>query len=81
MVMGKPVPDKTLLRSVSQKIAQKSAGTNSKVTATVISGTVTLSGVLASESQRRIIMSSMQGIGGVRRIVDSMTVAAPKKRV
>jgi osmotically-inducible protein OsmY len=80
MVMGKPVPDKTLLRSVSQKIAQKCAGSTAKVTASVVSGTITLSGVLASETQRKIIMSSMQGIGGVRRIVDSMTVAIPKKR-
>jgi osmotically-inducible protein OsmY len=81
MAFGSPVPDKTVLRNVTQKLAQKSGGSGAKLTATVASGIVTLSGVLTSESQRKIMTSALQGIGGVKRIVDTMTVAPPKKRV
>ncbi len=81
MVLGKPVPDKTLLRSVSQKLAQRLGGSGGKVTAAVASGVVTLTGVLAQEHLRRSIKSSMAGIGGVKRVIDLMTVAPPKKRV
>jgi osmotically-inducible protein OsmY len=80
MVLGKPVPDKTLLRSVTQKLAQKSGGSGAKINATVAGGIVTLSGVLTTETQRKILMSAMAGIGGIKRVVDSMSVAPPKKR-
>ena len=39
MAIGKQVPDKTLLKSVNQKILQRSAGGGAKVTASVASGT------------------------------------------
>ncbi len=81
MALGKQIPDKTLLRSVSQKLAQRLGGSGGKVVASVSSGTVTLSGVLAQEHLRKAITSSMSGIGGVRRVIDLMTVAPPKKRV
>lgn len=80
MSFAKQVPDKTLLRSVTQKLAQRSAGSGSKIVATVSSGAVTLSGTLAQEYQRRPITSAMSGIGGVRRVIDHMTVVPPKKR-
>ncbi len=81
MVSGKPIPDKTLLRSVTQKLAQKVGGSGSKINATVNSGVVTLSGILSQEYIRRSIISSMAGIGGVRRVLDQMVVVPPKKRV
>ena len=80
MVTGKPVPDKTLLRSVTQKLAQRVGGSGSKITATVNSGVITLAGTLSQEYLRRSIISSMTGIGGVRRVLDQMTVVPPKKR-
>lgn len=80
MAFGKGVPDKNLLRSVTQKISQKSAGSGAKITATVATGVVTLTGVLSQESQRRIITGAMSGISGVKRVIDSMTVAPPKRR-
>ncbi len=80
MVLGKPIPDKTLLRGVSQKLAQRVSGSGSKITPTVSSGVVTLSGTLSQEFLRRSIISSMAGIGGVKRVIDNMTVVPPKKR-
>lgn len=80
MALGNQVPDKTLLKAVSQKLIQRSGGSGCKLTASVSSGTVTLSGILAQEYQRRAIISAMNGVGGVRRVVDQMQVAPPKKR-
>ena len=80
MALGNQVPDKTLLIAVSQKLIQRSGGSGCKLTASVSSGTVTLSGILAQEYQRRAIISAMNGVGGVRRVVDQMQVAPPKKR-
>lgn len=80
MAIGKQVPDKTLLKSVNQKILQRSAGGGAKVTASVASGTVTLQGVLGMEYQRRVLISSLNGVTGVKRVVDMMTVTPPKKR-
>lgn len=80
MGFGSPIPDKTLLRSVTQKLAQRCSGSGSKINVDVVSGTVTLTGILAQEYQRKAIISSMNTISGVKRVIDKMTVAPPKKR-
>jgi osmotically-inducible protein OsmY len=80
MVLGKPIPDKTLLKSVTQKLAQRAGGSGNKIVAQVSSGIVTLTGTLAQEFQRRAITSAISGIGGVRRVLDQMTIIPPKKR-
>ncbi len=79
MALGKQVPDKTLLKSVTQKIAQRAAP-GSKIVANVSSGLVTLSGVLAQDYQRSPIISAISSITGVRRVVDMMTITPPRKR-
>lgn len=80
MVLGKNVSDRELQKSVSRKLLQRGGGSGCKVNASVASGLVTLSGVLGQECQRQAIISAMQGIGGVRRVVDTMTVAPRKVR-
>ena len=80
MGFGKDVSDRELLKSVSKKLLQRAGGSGCKVTATVASGSVTLAGVLTQEYQRRMVVSSMQGINGVKRVIDSMTVAPRKIR-
>lgn len=80
MALGSKIPDKTLMRSVTQKLAQRCSGSGSKINVDVMSGTVTLTGALAQEYQRKAILSSMHTITGVSRVVDKMTVAPPKKR-
>jgi osmotically-inducible protein OsmY len=74
------VPDSQLTRSVNMKIAQRSGGSGCKVTAVVSNGYVTLSGTVDAEYQKRPIINAINGINGVRRIVDSMTVAVKKKK-
>ena len=80
MALGSQIPDKTLLRSVTQKLAQRCSGSGSKINVDVMSGIVTLTGALAQEYQRKAILSSMHTITGVKRVIDKMTVTPPKKR-
>ncbi|MFO0943301.1 MAG: BON domain-containing protein [Pirellulales bacterium] len=80
MTLGKGVSDRELLKSVNRKLLQRGGGSGCKVSASVASGSVTLSGVLTQEFQRHAIVSAMQGIGGVRRVIDSMTIAPRKVR-
>jgi len=79
MALGKQVPDKTLLKSVTQKISQRAAP-GTKIVANVSSGLVTLSGMLAQDYQRGPIINAISSVTGVRRVVDMMTVPPPRKR-
>ena len=80
MAFGKEVSDRELLKSANKKLLQRAGGSGAKITVNVASGMVTLSGVLGEEYQRRALISAMQGINGVKRVVDTMTVAPRKKR-
>ena len=77
MALGNSVPDKTLLRDVNKKLLR--AGTQTKITASVKSGCLTLSGTLQFEIQRRPILRAVNQVSGVRRVVDQM-IMQPKKR-
>ena len=72
------VTDKELLRTITQRIA-RSGSSQSKISAAVQRGTVTLSGTLFAETQRMQIMRVAGQISGVRTVVDQMTVAAKRK--
>lgn len=78
---GKQVPDNQVSRSVTQKLAQRSAGSGCRVTATVSNGYVTLSGTVEHEYQRKPILSSLNGITGVRRVIDQTQLVPRAKRV
>ncbi len=80
MGYGKDVSDRELLKSVNKKLLQRAGGSGCKVSATVASGMVTLAGVLTQEYQRRALVSSMHGINGVKRVIDTMIVTPPRKR-
>ena len=80
MAFGKQVPDSQLSRSVTQKLAQRSAGSGCRVTATVSNGYVTLNGTVEHEYQRKPILSSLNSITGIRRVIDQTQLVAKKKR-
>ena len=71
------VSDKDLIRTITQRIAHGSS--QSKVSAAVQRGTVTLTGSLFAETQRMQIVRAAGQIAGVRTVVDQMTVAAKRK--
>ena len=78
MSLRNPIPDKTLLKNVVQKMMRQ--GTNSsRVAATVRGGDVTLTGTIGYEYERRSILRSASNIPGVRRVIDQLRVE-PKKR-
>ena len=76
MAFGKQVPDKTLLNEVNKKLMR--TGIQTKVTASVNGGSVTLTGALQHENQRRTLIRAVNQVSGVRQVVDQMTVQ-PKK--
>jgi osmotically-inducible protein OsmY len=80
MTIGK-ISDNQLIKSVTQKIMQKSAGSGCRVNVAVSNGYVTLSGTIENEYQRRPFTNAASGISGVRRVIDQTQVVVKKKRV
>lgn len=79
-MMVTKVPDNQLTRAVNMKLSQRSGGSGCKITATVSDGYVTLCGTVIAEYQKRPIVNAITSIGGVRRVVDQITVAPKVKR-
>lgn len=77
MGIGDRVPDKQVLQGVNKKLRQ--AGSQSKVSASVSGGCVTLNGTLQYENQRSQIVRKMHQVNGVRQVVDQMTVPQRKR--
>ena len=71
------IPDKTVLKSVLQKMTRKGTSSN-RVNATVRSGDVTLAGTIDYEYQRRSILGSANSIPGVKRVIDQLRVEEKK---
>jgi osmotically-inducible protein OsmY len=78
-MFGNEVPDKTLLKQVNQKLSRTGTGGQCRVSAVASKGTVTLSGILQYEAQRRPIVKAVTTVAGVRRVVDQMKFE-PRKR-
>jgi osmotically-inducible protein OsmY len=68
------VPDKVLMNKVTQRLSQCGAGAQLRVNATIRNGTVTLSGMLDFDYQRKPILRAVSGVQGVRNVVDRLTV-------
>ena len=77
MSYGDRPNDKALLKDVTKRLMR--TGTQTKVTAAVSSGAVTLTGALQYEHQRRTMIRAVNQVSGIRNVVDQMTVQ-PKKR-
>lgn len=79
-MLGK-ISDSQLLKSVTQKICQKSAGSGCRITVAVSNGNVTLTGSVENEYQKRPFVNAASGINGVRRVIDQTQVIVKPKRV
>ena len=71
MAFGEKVPDKMLLKNVERKVSRRVTG-RTKVTVAVRSGTVTLTGILGFEHERRPLMSTINSVPGVLRVADQL---------
>jgi hypothetical protein len=67
--------DAALLKTVNQKLSRGGGGSQSRITATVQRGTVTLTGKLQYDAQRAPLTKAVASVAGVRRVVDQLTVA------
>ena len=67
--------DAALLKTVNQKLSRGGGGSQSRITATVQRGTVTLTGKLQYDAQRAPLTKSVASVAGVRRVVDQLIVA------
>ncbi len=66
--------DAALLKTVNQKLSRGGGGSQSRITATVQRGTVTLTGKLQYDAQRAPLTKAVASVAGVRRVVDQLTV-------
>jgi osmotically-inducible protein OsmY len=71
------VPDKALLAKVNQRLSRCGVGSRVHVNATVRNGTVTLSGVLDFDYQRKPLLRAAAGVDGVRMVIDQLKVKPP----
>jgi osmotically-inducible protein OsmY len=72
------ISDGDLLKSVNQKLSRTGTSSQSKVTASVRGGTVTLTGNLQYANQRIEIVKAASRSNGVRQVIDNMQVVAKK---
>ena len=71
--------DKTLPANVRRKMAQK--GGSNRVSATVRSGDATISGSIAYEHERKMILRTVASVPGVKRVIDQLMLIVKKKVV
>ena len=78
--MSRPgeVSDKSILQKVNQRLMTTGTGSQRGITAAVSNGTVTLSGGIQYEHQRRGVVRAASSVTGVRRVVDQVQVV-PKE--
>ncbi len=74
------ISDGDLLKSVNQKLSRTGTASQSKVTAAVRGGMVTLTGNLQYANQRIEIVKAAGRSPGVRQVIDNMQVVAKKNQ-
>ena len=66
--------DKTILKKVNQRLTKTGLGSRCRVTATVRSGQVSLSGNIHYENQRRPALRAVGSVEGGKGVVDQLQV-------
>ena len=75
-----PIPDRTITRQVTGKLARRGLNTPCHVTVDTLKGQVTLSGSVQYAHQKTAAVQAVNGISGVRRVIDRLIVKAAVKR-
>jgi osmotically-inducible protein OsmY len=74
------IPDKALLQKVNQRLSRMGSGSQTRITASVCRGEVTLAGALQYAQQRRPLISAVNSVAGIRRVIDQMQERPPTKK-
>jgi 16S rRNA U516 pseudouridylate synthase RsuA-like enzyme len=80
MLQNHGVSDKDLLKLVTQRLARTAIASQTPISAMVRNGNVTLSGAINFEFQRKMALKAVQGIHGVRHVVDQLRVQPATKK-
>jgi osmotically-inducible protein OsmY len=80
MQYGVQSSDPKITQNITQRLQGCGIRAPSKVTIASAGGQVTLSGTIQYEHQRQQAMKAVQGVSGVRRVVDNLRVAPAAKR-
>jgi osmotically-inducible protein OsmY len=64
--------DKELSKTVNKRLVRAGGGSQTHLAAAVQQGTVTLTGLIRYEAQRRPILKAMSSIAGVSRVIDRL---------
>ncbi len=73
---GTPIQDKTITRQVQGRIAGRGLGPPCRIAIETLKGQVTLTGTVQYVQQKSTAVQAANGISGVRRVVDRLTVKA-----
>jgi osmotically-inducible protein OsmY len=71
-----PVSDRAISQRVSQQLQNRGMRAPCQIAVNSHKGTVTLSGKIQYDHQRRIVMQAVQGVSGVQRVVDRLQLIA-----
>jgi osmotically-inducible protein OsmY len=73
------VPDNSITRHVQGRIAGRGLGAPCRISVATAKGEVTLSGTVRFPQQKTTAVQAANGVAGVRRVVDRLTVKASAK--
>jgi osmotically-inducible protein OsmY len=76
MAKKEPVSDRAITQKISQQLQNRGMRSPCQVAVLSQKGTVTLSGKIQYDHQRRIAMQAAQGVDGVQRVVDHLQLIA-----
>jgi osmotically-inducible protein OsmY len=79
MLRQNEVSSKDLLKSVNQRVSRTGTSGQLRISVAAQHGNITLAGTLNHEMQRRSIVQAANRVGGVRQVIDQMTLVAKKK--
>jgi len=72
MFGGNRTSDKELSKTVNKRLVRAGGGSQTRLAAAVQQGTVTLTGMLRYEAQRRPLLKAISAVPGVSRVIDQL---------
>lgn len=66
------ISDKDLQKQLNQRLCKTGVATQTPVSASVHNGVVTVTGAISYDYQRKAIHRALQGLPGVRSVVDAL---------
>jgi len=75
-----PIQDKTITRQVEGRMASRGLASPCRIGVATMKGEVTLTGTVHHMQQKSTAVQAANGVAGVRRVIDKLTVKIEKKQ-